>query len=129
MLPQSGNSYAPQNLLDGAPATAWVEGARGNGVGAYLAIDLPEPRSFEILELINGYAKSSSTFSRNGRVRELIVSASNGQRRVLRLRDHADWQSHPLGEFENVTWMRLEIGSVYPGSKWTDTALSELRLR
>ncbi|RYH08424.1 caspase family protein [Tropicimonas sp. IMCC6043] len=127
--PQSGNRYGPENLLDDTGATAWVEGQSNHGEGAYLAIDLPEATDIAAVELINGYPKSDATFIRNGRVRLLNVYASNDEVRTLRLEDHAGWQSFPLDGFTGVTWILLEIGDVYRGQKWPDTAIAELRIR
>jgi hypothetical protein len=31
LVPQSGNSYAPLNVMDGDQRTVWVEGAAGDG--------------------------------------------------------------------------------------------------
>ncbi|MEM7074647.1 MAG: caspase family protein [Pseudomonadota bacterium] len=125
---QSGNSYRGANLLDNNPATAWVEGQSDAGVGAYLAIDFDMRRDVKAIDLLNGYTKSQRLFYRNGRVQELRVTGSNGVRTTVILRDDWDWQRVHLSGFEDLSWIQLEVGSVYPGSHYEDTALSELRL-
>ncbi|MCA1754491.1 MAG: hypothetical protein LC641_07335 [Spirochaeta sp.] len=63
--------YGAEKALDRDPATAWVEGARGAGIGEsyYLGVeDFPEALGF-----INGYARNNNLFHRNHRVKELRV--------------------------------------------------------
>jgi len=63
--------YGPEKALDRNPATAWVEGAPGAGIGEsyYLGLEhLPEALGF-----VNGYAQNTNLFHRNHRVKELRV--------------------------------------------------------
>lgn len=126
---QGGNSYGPANLLDDRPDTAWVEGADGLGEGSYLALDLPQPATITEVALINGYAKTPALHGRNARVGLLRVTGSNGRQADLTLQDTAQWQSHALTGFDGITWLRIEVLRAIPGSRWPDTAISELRLR
>lgn len=129
LSPQSGNSYGVLNLFDNDAATAWVEGQKHEGVGEYLAIDFEDKRDVRALDLLNGYTKSERLFYRNARVRTLRLSASNGSRAEFTLRDDASWQRLNLNGFSDITWLRIELGSVYPGSHYADTAISELRFQ
>ncbi|MCA0869684.1 caspase family protein [Seohaeicola saemankumensis] len=123
---QGGNSYGPGNLFDGNPATAWVEGVAGTGEGQALSFDFAAPRTVLRLHLQNGYTKSDRTFTRNARVRDLLVTGSTGIETRLRLADSQQWQSFPLPGFANQQWIRLEILSTYPGTHYADTAISGL---
>ena len=75
---QSGNSYDVANLFDGRLDTAWVEGVRGTGLGQSVTLEFPQPRAITTLLLRNGYLKSDRTYSRNARVRRLVISTSRG---------------------------------------------------
>ena len=69
--PLSWSRYGADKALDGDPATAWVEGAPGPGIGEsyILAVEhFPEALGF-----INGYAKNRNLFEKNYRVKELRV--------------------------------------------------------
>lgn len=69
--PLSPSRYGPEKALDGNPATAWVEGGAGPGIGEsyYFAVtEFPEE-----LEFVNGYALNPDLFARNHRVAELRV--------------------------------------------------------
>ena len=129
LSPQSGNRYGALNLFDNDPRTAWVEGKGDDGIGEYLAIDFDDRRDARAINLLNGYTKSERLFFRNGRVRTLRVTGSNGARTDVTLRDDGNWQRIELEGFEDVSWLRLEVVSVYSGSHYTDTAISELRFQ
>ncbi len=126
---QSGNSYLQSNLLDGNPATAWVEGQSGDGIDAFLTLEFAGSKTVSELQLTNGYAKSESIFAKNNRVRDIEVTSSTGQRLSAELADHGRWQTVPLPGFSNVDWIQIRILSVYRGTKYRDTALSELRVQ
>lgn len=74
--PLRDSRYGPEKALDGDPASAWVEGAPGPGIGEsyFLALEhVPEAMGF-----INGYAGNSNLFHKNHRVRELRVHLYGG---------------------------------------------------
>lgn len=75
---QQGNQYGPQNLFDNVPATAWVEGVQGTGEGQRLSFDFAQPRDIAELYVMNGYAKTEQTYTRNARVRQLRLTGSSG---------------------------------------------------
>ncbi len=68
--------YGPEKALDGDPATAWVEGVPGPGIGESYVIGLAHYP--EALGFINGYAKNRDLFEKNYRVQELRVQVFAG---------------------------------------------------
>ncbi|MDZ7794428.1 MAG: hypothetical protein U5P10_12290 [Spirochaetia bacterium] len=68
--------YGPEKALDGDPATAWVEGVPGPGLGESYVIGLPHYP--EAMGFINGYAKNRGLFEKNYRVKELRVQVFAG---------------------------------------------------
>ncbi|WP_176440953.1 caspase family protein [Oceanicola sp. 22II-s10i] len=130
VLPDSKSiTYGTANLFDGQFETAWIENHPDVGEGEYLAFDLDAPTTFRELQIVNGYAKSSSLHAKNGRIKILTVTGSNGKSQDLRLVDHGSLQTFALTGFDAVTWLTLTITSAKRGRKWADTAISELRLR
>jgi hypothetical protein len=63
--------YDPGKALDGDPATAWVEGAPGPGIGETIVLGFSHYP--EALGFINGFARNRNLFVRNHRVRSLNV--------------------------------------------------------
>lgn len=123
--PQLGNRYGPGNLFDGKLSTAWVEGVAGNGTGQKLLIAFDRPRLLAGFDLVNGYAKNRDIYTKNARVRTAELRLSDGSSQRLDLPDTMRSNRFSFGAPLEVTWMELEIGSVFPGSKYTDTAVSE----
>lgn len=79
LRPQAGNRYDPALALDDKLATAWCEGARGDGVGEWIEVrarHLPDWKSplCQVL-IVPGYAKSEAAYQQNGRVTRLRISS------------------------------------------------------
>lgn len=147
--------YGANNLMDGNPATAWVEGVKGYGVGEIVMIvDVDLKRAIQIW---NGYGKSEALHKYNGRVKSantyVVRSQYGGATQCgtvysnflpvassrVELKDHNGFQTLIVPDFEKETyefqgsqreydyWLALEILDVYPGTKWEDTCISEVR--
>lgn len=125
--PQFGNRYGGINIIDNNRATAWVEGVSGGGIGQSLLISFDKPEKIDLVKIINGYAKNGDIFRKNNRVRQLLVETSSGLKRVVTLMDQEQRQTLDLGEIGEIVWISFEIGAVYPGAKYDDTAISELQ--
>lgn len=127
LKPQYGNTYGPANLVDEDLRTAWVEGVGGQGEGESITVDLGGPQQVSGIQLMNGYHKNARIFAVNSRVRSAIVRFSNGSWREVRLKDAPGVQELRFSLVE-ATWVQFEIRSVYPGSKYKDTAITEFRV-
>jgi len=126
---QKGNTYGLTNLFDGNYNTAWVEGAPGNGEGQQVSISFENTVSITQIVVVNGYAKSAKSFGDNARIENLTMRSSANVSGDIRLQDNTTEQIFDVTGLENVDWITFSIGSVYPGAKWPDTALSEIRFR
>jgi hypothetical protein len=126
--PQLGNSYGVQHLFAGNGTTAWVEGKNGQGVGEWVVVEFDGQRLIKGFEVLNGYQKNPDIYYKNSRVRRLRVVFSNGESRTFTLQDQFGAQALSLGRPVRAYWAQFVIDDVYPGSKYTDTALSRLLL-
>ncbi len=59
------------------------------------------------------------------RVKDALIETSDGLLERVHLKDTDRTQYIDLGRDTQPTWIRLTLLSVYPGSKWQDTALTE----
>lgn len=123
--PQYGNRYGPNNLFDGNLATAWVEGVSGNGSGERIVLAFDRPRQLAGFEIVNGYTKNRDIFGKNARVRTARVTLSSGDSQIISLPDTMRASSFSFAQPVEATWLELQIESVFPGSRYTDTAVSE----
>jgi len=128
LSPQAGNTYGPQNLFDGRLETAWVEGKAGQGVGEWVVVELAAPLDIGSIQLLNGYHKNRDVFMKNSRVRGIRIGLSTGFAINAELEDRDGIQTIKLPRREKISWVQLTLQSSYPGTKFADTAISELRL-
>jgi hypothetical protein len=125
-------NYHPNYILDGDPATAWVEGADSSGAGEWVRIHLsPVDGATKIrLRVQNGYHKSKALFGKNARLKKVEVVALPGKTaHVAALKDAMDWQEisfeQPAGKLDAI---ELRAQEVYEGSKYTDLCVSDLEI-
>lgn len=128
--PQYGFTYRPRNLFDGKYDTAWVpDTAKAvDGIGEELVIDLAPGMKFKGLEMLNGYHKNFSIYSKNNRVAKLEFTLPGNAPQVIDLADGPDPVSFTLDNPLNVAWVRVRIVGVHRGTKYRDTAITELRV-
>jgi uncharacterized caspase-like protein len=126
--PQFGNRYGVNNLNDDNPGSAWVEGKPGNGVGEWIVVEFSGRRQVTSLVIHNGYQKNADIYAKNGRVRRLRLVFSGGESQTITLKDRWGGQTITLSRAVDSEWVQLVIDDVYAGSRYSDTAISELRI-
>lgn len=117
-------SYHPTNLYDENINTAWFEGVNGNGINEYIEIEFFSPMDISSISIKNGYGKSSSLFTKNGRVKTLRLRADNINS-IVELKDSYKLQNFPLN-LKKTSKIQLTILNVYPGEKYQDIGISEI---
>ena len=127
-----GDSYKAEFANDLSYKTAWVEGKKDEGIGEYLEYYFKNdsPRITEII-ISNGYMKSEETWKNNNRVKKLKLYVNSVPFGILNLKDSRTDQYFSvgtLGHNKNGTdlILKFEILEVYKGSKYNDTAITEI---
>ena len=126
LAPAQGNTYGPRNLTDGADKTAWVEGSAGQGVGEFVVLEFDQARAVRGLTIRNGYDKSPDIFAKNSRVKNIELRFSSGDSIETTLKDQPGPQHLALNQPITAKWVEIIIRSVYPGTKYSDTAINEI---
>jgi hypothetical protein len=139
--------YSAERVSDGKPDTAWCEGAKGSGVGEVLLARVEPGRPMRIWA---GYGKSEKLHAANARPRKVRVSVLQSRRfegyqfgmgyfdltvaatGEVELKDVNGYQELKLPDFKadaeaKGTFVALEVLSVYPGAKYEDLCISEVR--
>ena len=137
--PRTGFCHAPSRLVDGKSATAWCEGAAGNGPGATLTLDLGRTRKVIGLRFEPSYAKNKQVMFDNARLKKLAISGDDGRRMGVAFSDQEPEYAFKPGmqiDFSAPTVdfpkplvtrrLKLEVLEVYPGSKFKDLCVSEI---
>ena len=127
-----GDSYKAEFANDLSYKTAWVEGKKDEGIGEYLEYYFKNdsPRITEIISS-NGYMKSEETWKNNNRVKKLKLYVNDVPFGILNLKDSRTdqyFEIGTLGHNKNRTdlILKFEILEVYKGSKYNDTAITEI---
>lgn len=125
--------YKASNVADFDHTTAWVEGANGTGKGEFIEYTFTgSSPQITAVKILNGYCKNQQTWEQNGRVKKLIMYNNDIPVLVLELENSRTLQCFNVADFAQPSpnapdWkLRFEILEVYPGSKFEDTALSEI---
>ena len=127
--PERGFSYVAENVSDGDPATAWVEGAGGPGVGESVRLDFDREVSVRRIRISPGYFKSPQLWRQNNRLAAATFFFSDGTSRRFTFPDLMEERTLDLGPRPVRTrWVRLRIEDTYPGAvDAEDTPVSELK--
>src|SRR6266511_3415500 len=120
-------AYHPSYLFDARLDFGWVEGSKGNGEGEAVTVELDEPLEIAAMEVWNGYQRSPVHFQKNARARKVTLSLDDGPPMPFELRDAEGAQKLALATPIRARKVRLAIVSVFPGSKYPDLVVSELR--
>ena len=123
-----------KNLGDDNPQTAWVEGAKGHGIGEY--IEFSETVLFGPYDgkarfsILNGLQSRESSWKNNSRVKEMDLFINGNLVARVTLLDSMGIQTfsipYPKLEDGKHPTVRFQIVSVYPGAKYEDTAIAEI---
>lgn len=130
------NSYKPDNIGDRKTSTAWIEGVKEYGIGEQfiVKIELPEyikSRKLSSIEFLNGYSKSEKIWKANSRIKTLKLILNKSDLIIVELLDKNWPQILLLPEEKNIEIkngdiLSFEILDIYPGTKYKDTALTEI---
>lgn len=131
---QGSHTYAAPNINDSKAVTAWVEGAKGDGVGEWVEFDMRADGAasapFRGIRVANGYSRTAQTWRDNGRVRRLRMDINGRPVCHIDLADSPDEQAVniPEREVRRRDKIRFTIVSVYPGARFQDTCINEMVL-
>lgn len=138
--------YGSQNISDNNEKTAWVEGIPGSGVGEWIQMDITPSTAGGKIEgcyniykigIANGYAKDTTTFIANNRVKTLKISYEyfyneellKGEKDfIITLQDQMKMQYIKFEKPIKASRIHFTISDIYNGNKFDDTCLSEIIL-
>lgn len=125
----TGKSYGTEYLFDGDLETSWQEGEEGDGIGVTLTSAFAARTEVKGIAFWNGNEISQDRFAANNRLKDITVSIScKGQSytTAYTLQDVMGEQVILFDEPVPMESVVIRIDSVYNGSVYQDTVLSEL---
>lgn len=121
-------AYAAANVLDGSHDTAWVEGKKGSSAGEWIRLDFAKALTLAFVDVTGGYAKNDDTLKQNNRLKRARLTLSDGSVIERSFVPQLTDQTFRIEPPRPLTWVMLEVLEVYPGTKFDDTAISEIIL-
>ena len=122
----SGPRYPATKVKDGYVATQWFEGDRGNGLGAWIRVDLGAEKTVTKVVLYAGDWKSQKDWQRANRPKELEVKFSDETTEIWTLTDEWKPQIFVPSKPKATSSIRFKIYQIYNGTAFPDTAISEI---
>ncbi len=128
-----GITYGAVNVLDGKNDTCWAY-SEDETPGAVLTLSSVVPETVRGIRLTPAYAKNNRIALANNRVKTFHVALSDGASYDFTVEpdigadDFARFTSFAFETAHEVTWVSVEVTSVYPGEKYADTCISEIAL-
>ena len=123
-----GISHTPEKAIDGDLTTGWAENAPGVGIGESITLFLDSTYTVRGFVIHAGYQKSASLYERNARPAVLKLSFSNGESQSFTLQDLNGQQRISFAQPVETDRVTFTIESVYNGTTYQDTVISELML-
>ena len=129
MLSENGMSHSADRLIDGDLSTAWVEGIGGTGLGESFSLNFDGTYMVQGITIWSGYQKSEYAYYNNARPEEISVEFSDGEKESYTLEDcYGKSQEITFSEAKESSLIKVTIESVYEGSKYEDTCISEIQI-
>lgn len=135
LAPQAAARYAGESASDGLGETAWI--VRG-GAEEWLQLRFVDGEDVRLssrlgvdqLFLLNGYGKSDTHWRDHSRIRELELLVDGIVVARIRLLDDPRPQrvALPKTPLHNGLSLRFVVKALYPGTRFAETAVSEVRV-
>ncbi|MCQ2497100.1 MAG: leucine-rich repeat protein [Lachnospiraceae bacterium] len=127
-LVENGYSYSASYLIDGVTSTAWSEGVSGYGEGESITLKFDDEYIVSGLYINNGFQKDKTRYNKNSRPKKIRLSFSDGSSQEYTLDDYYGRQTVALKNKIETSFIKMEILSVYTGTTYKDTLVSEIKL-
>lgn len=118
-------SHIAYNLIDHRLQSNWTEGVLGHGEGEYVDFTFHTEQPVAGFIIAAGNHSSNMYYTKNSRPKTIMLTFSDGSTEEYTLLDAKKETTVYFDKVVNTNSIRLTIVSVYPGSEWKDTVISE----
>lgn len=121
-------THSADRLIDGDISTAWVEGMSGQGIKESVSVYFDGEYLINGIKINAGYQKNDELYSKNSRPAKVGIVFSDGTYEVHELDDVNNVQDIVFYGAMVTSKVSLMIEDVYSGTKYEDTAISEISI-
>ena len=122
---KSGTVYGAAFLNDGDTSTPWEEGVEGDGIGEQITYEPEAGTKLQVIRIYPGNGRSDKAFQENNRPKTITLEI-DGKKQILNFDDAGHFYTFSSKKPVTAKQVKLIINSVYQGSKWQDTCISEV---
>ena len=122
---KSGTVYGAAFLNDGDTSTPWEEGVEGDGIGEQITYEPESGTNLQVIRIYPGNGRSDKAFQENNRPKTITLEI-DGKKQTLNFDDAGHFYTFSSKKPVTAKQVKLIIDSVYQGSKWQDTCISEV---
>lgn len=122
---KSGTVYGAAFLSDGDTSTPWEEGVEGDGIGEQITYEPEAGTKIQAIRIYPGNGRSDKAFQENNRPKTMTLEI-DGKKQTLDFDDAGHFYTFSSKKPVTAKKVKLIIDSVYQGSKWQDTCISEV---
>ena len=122
---QEGYDNSVKMLLDGDETSSWQEGAAGDGIGEYVRLNLGSEKEVRYITLKLGNWRDMDRYQMNNRPKQLTIWLDD-ESYTLTFPDEKKEFCVILSDECQVSTIQIYIDSVYKGTEWDDTCISEV---
>lgn len=122
---KSGTVYGAAFLNDGDTSTPWEEGVEGDGIGEQITYEPESGTNLQVIRIYPGNGRSDKAFQENNRPKTITLEI-DGKKQILNFDDAGHFYTFSSKKPVTAKQVKLIIDSVYQGSKWQDTCISEV---
>ena len=127
-LKESDLHYPAASAIDGNPATGWSEDISGYGEGEWIELTFDGTYLLSGMRIAIGLQTDSDRYFNNSRPREILITFSDGTEILAEVEDRMGYQTISFDTPVASSNLKVTIFSVYKGSKYADTLISEIEL-
>lgn len=121
-------THSADRLIDGDISTAWVEGMSGQGIRESVSVRFDDEYLINGIKINAGYQKNDELYNKNSRPAKIGIAFSDGTYEVHELDDVNNVQDIVFNKPVFSKSISLIIEDVYSGTKYEDTAISEISI-
>ena len=125
--PVEGVTYGPENAIDHKAETFWVEGEAASGLGEWIQFDFADNVTIDRIEIRPGNFYNTDFWKRHNRIKEAQLKFTTGVPVRQEFPDKMEVQVIKLPAPIQTRFVRIVLKSVYAGTTFNDTCLSEVR--
>jgi phosphate transport system substrate-binding protein len=126
-LSDSEGNYPAANLID-QTWRSWAEASEGNGVGEYFTLTNTDGGMYiAAFAIKNGYG-NLDYYGKNNRVKSFRIFIDGNYTETIAIKDSISFERYAFKKPVECKSVRFVIDSVYPGTEFNDTCVSEVAL-